>query len=107
MVLFVYIGTLCMCVSLRVCVCVSVSVYGFVCACICLCMCDVPVHAYTCCPSGAADCSWATGLNNAYGVAVDPSSGALFVTTQVANTNTARVCRVPASGGADDPRARA
>ncbi len=60
------------------------------------------VRAYLCCLSGATDCSWATGFNIPYGVAVDPSGGALFV----ANSGTNTVCRAPPGRGADDPRAR-
>ncbi len=65
------------------------------------CVYDVPVNACMCRPAGAADCNWATGFNRPVGVAFDPSSGVLFVT----NTGAGTVCRVPAGGGADDPRA--
>ncbi len=68
----------------------------------CAWVCGGPVHSCICGPAGAADCSWATGFNYPWGVALDPSSGALFV----ANHGTNTVCRVPpAGGGADNPRA--
>ena len=44
--------------------------------------------------TGAADCNYVTGLNNPAGIALDPSSGALYV------TNLGSVCRVPPGGGA-------
>ncbi len=53
------------------------------------------------CMAGVADCGWATGFGSPFGVAFHPSSGALFVTNFGSNT----VCRVPAGGGADPPRA--
>ena len=46
--------------------------------------------------AGAADCSYATGITFPYGLALDPSSGALYVTSQYTNT----VCVVPRGGGA-------
>ena len=68
---------------------------------LCAWVCGGPVHSCICGPAGAADCSWATGFNGPLGVALDPSSGALFVANYYTNT----VCRVPPGGGADDPRA--
>ncbi len=82
---------LCMCVFVRVCLCMCVYVS----------MCGVPGHACIRRPAGTVDFSWATGFNKPGGVALDPSSGALFVV----NGGTRPVCRVPAGGGADDPRA--
>jgi hypothetical protein len=62
---------------------------------------DEPVHAYSYIyhRSGAPDCSWPNvGLiQYPTGVALDPSSGALFVTKQETKT----VCRFPPGAGAD------
>ncbi len=46
--------------------------------------------------AGAADCTYATGFNIPYGVALDPSSGALYVV----NYGISSVCRVPPGGNA-------
>jgi hypothetical protein len=46
-----------------------------------------------CMLSGAANCSWATGLSNSFDVAFDPISGALFG---------GALCRVPPGGGTAD-----
>jgi hypothetical protein len=48
------------------------------------------------CCAGTADCNYTSGYHSAYGIALDPSSGALYVTI----TGTNAVCRVPADGGA-------
>ncbi len=62
-------------------------------------------HVLECCSAGTADCSWAPGFSSPFpvGVALDPSSGALFVTNYFQST----VCRVPGGGGAIHARARA
>ncbi len=44
--------------------------------------------------AGAANCSYATECNSPQGVALDPSSGVLYV------FNSNSVCRVPTGGGA-------
>ncbi len=46
--------------------------------------------------AGAANCDSMTGLKSPSGMALDPSSGTLYV----ANTGNNSLCRVPASGGA-------
>ena len=46
--------------------------------------------------AGAADCSYATGLQSPMFVAVDPNRGVLYVVSSYGST----VCRVPAGGGA-------
>jgi hypothetical protein len=55
--------------------------------------------------SGAADCSWATVPDCAVAIALDPSSGALFVVNRRLWSGTNAVCRVPPGGGVYDPRA--
>jgi hypothetical protein len=45
--------------------------------------------------AGTSDCSYATGLSNPSGVALELSSGALYVTSGYSS-----LCRVPAGGGA-------
>ena len=82
---------------MRVYVCVYVCVFVVLCSCTCT--------AYICRLSGAADCSGATGFGQPNGVALDPSSGAVFVTNYNPDTYAKTVCRVPAGGGADDSRA--
>jgi hypothetical protein len=46
--------------------------------------------------AGAANCHSVSGLRSPSGVALDPSSGVLYV----ANTGNHSLCRVPANGGA-------
>ena len=46
--------------------------------------------------AGAADCSYASGLNVPFGVALDSSSGSLYVISGESKA----VCRVPRGGGA-------
>ncbi len=99
-----YVCGVCLCMCMKACVC-TCGVWVCVCLCHCGRVCDV--HACIPCPTGTADCSWATtGYKGITGLALDPNSGALFVVvTNFDTEDTSTVCRVPPGGGADDPRA--
>jgi hypothetical protein len=77
------------CMQFRVCVCVLRS----------SCQTRIYKDVVTFCNvSGIADCNWATGFLNPVGVALDTSSGVLYVTDFRGST----LCRVAPTGGAPD-----